>query len=89
MTFPKIPAPRCYRVMSERHSECTSKLTELDWSNWWTDGHKSGVLYLHVPRLKDKTVHRVWCRHSDKPRLQWKSGELHWLVDRPLPRGAP
>ena len=76
--------PRRLRINSDRNSECGSEsLNRLDWSYWWTD-ELGGVRYIHVARCDwrdDPTFHRVFCRISDKPRLEMKDGVLYWLVD--------
>ena len=71
--------PRRLKVNSRRNSECSAPLASLDWSQWFTDGRVSG-LYLHV-HGPDDTIHRVYCRHSETPRLSFQDGELWWLVD--------
>lgn len=37
--------------------------------------------YLHVV-ADDKTVHRVFCKHADNPRLGFRNGKLYWLIDK-------
>lgn len=68
---------------SRRNSVCGSAAIEsLDWSEWWTDSWDGrGVGYLKVPRHSDGTVHRVYCRHSDTPRIAMRDDVLYWLVD--------
>lgn len=78
------PSPRCLKVNSPRNSECGVPLSYLDWSDWYTGTGLSGTLMiLHVRQIyQDNTaIHRVYCRHADKPRLKMKNGELYWLVD--------
>jgi hypothetical protein len=73
-----------HRVTSPRNSVVGTggvTLADLDWSQWWTDGIR-GHLYLHVPHLDGDTIHRVYCRRTDTPRLQMRGGELYWLVDK-------
>jgi hypothetical protein len=70
-----------HKVNSRRNSECAVELRILDWTRWFTDG-TDGRLYLHVYHYRDEGIMRVWCRHSEKPRLAMHRGELHWLIDR-------
>lgn len=74
----------CYRrrVADRRNSMCgSSALHRLDFSRWFTDG-PDGRLYLHVAG-PDDTWHRVWCRHTNSPRLKMDDGVLYWLIDLP------
>ncbi len=68
-------------VASKRNSICGIPLDELDWRSWWTDT-SGGGFYLHVRHVLEDTVHRVYCRASDKPRLEMKDGKLFWLIDQ-------
>lgn len=71
------------RVNDPAHSSCGSaSLAQLDFSNWWTDV-SFGKHYLHVQHRSQDTVHRVYCRHEEQPRLKMVGGELHWLVEKP------
>ena len=80
-TAPKrLPGPRRYPVANRRHSVSTATLDRLDWTRWFTDG-TGGRLYLHVWTKDGETCHRVFCRHSDTPRLSCDGGMLRWLVD--------
>lgn len=74
------PSPRRYVVDDRRNSVSAAPLSRLDWMNWFTDGTSSG-LYLHVWSKDGETCHRVFCRHSDTPRLSCEGGSLYWLVD--------
>ena len=74
------PGPRRYVVDDRRNSVSAAPLSRLDWMNWFTDGTSSG-LYLHVWSKDGETCHRVFCRHSDTPRLSCEGGSLYWLVD--------
>lgn len=77
-------------IASPRNSACGSaRLADLDWAHWWTDT-SGGALYLHVRRLhpaldgtdpRDATWHRVYCRHTARPRLSVHAGRLFWLID--------
>jgi hypothetical protein len=70
-------------VFSPRNSRCHSaKIKDLDWSKgWWTDD-SFGMHYLHVPHKDGETIHRVYCRGCDQPRLQVENGKLYWLISR-------
>lgn len=74
------PGPRRYVVDDHRNSVSAVPLGRLDWTRWFTDGTSRG-LYLHVWSKDGETCHRVFCRHSDTPRLSCESGLLRWLVD--------
>ena len=66
-------------VASERNSSCGSaRLADLDWSTWWTDA-SFGQHYLHVQHKDGETVHRVYCRRCECPRLEMRRGKLMWL----------
>lgn len=75
-----LPGPRRYVVASKRNSACTAQLDRLDWGHWFTD-NTGGGLYLHVWTKDGQTCHRVFCRHSNAPRLKFEGGALIWLVD--------
>jgi len=79
-------SPRWLPVASARHSRCGSaRLTELDWSRWWTDGDGPRTLHLHVAG-PDGSWHRVYCAHYRRPRrLAAVRGELYWILDRERP----
>ena len=82
--FPKrLFGPRRYLVADRRNSVSAAPLDSLDWNRWFTDGTSRG-LYLHVWSKDGETIHRVFCRHSDTPRLRFDGGTLRWLVDKPL-----
>jgi len=71
------------RINHPRNSKCSSaKLSDLDWSNWWTDDSNDHH-YLHVVRACDDTVHRVWCKHHPKPRIKSLNGTIYWLYTKP------
>lgn len=73
-------------VRSPRNSKCTTaKLTDLDFSEWWTDDSIPGCVYLHVPRRSDDTVHRVRCKHGKRVRLMMRKGVLCWLWEKKTP----
>ncbi|MCB2071210.1 MAG: hypothetical protein KDF67_17125 [Ottowia sp.] len=76
----RLPGPLRLQVNNRRHSSCAMPLGWLDWSRWFTDG-AGGQLYLHVYG-PDGAIVRVYCRRSDKPRLEFMDGQLWWLVDR-------
>lgn len=81
----------CRAVFSARNSECPSaRIEDLDSGRgWWTDD-SMGVHYLHVWHKDGETVHRVYCRAYDNPRLKMDRGKLMWLFprdDRALPPG--
>lgn len=74
---------RLLRVSSRRNSTCGSApLYMLDWARWFTDGGPDS-LYLHVHHYRDDSIHRVFCRHNDHPRLAMRDGALYWLIDGP------
>ena len=68
------------RVDSPRNSTSTARLADLDWDNWWTDT-TGGAHYLHVAHKDGETIHRVFCRKADRPRLRLIDGTLYWLID--------
>jgi hypothetical protein len=72
------------RVASPRNSRCGARLSDLDWSRWWTDA-LPGLNYLKVAHGDGETVHRVFCRRAETPRLAMEAGELYWLIDPPRP----
>jgi len=79
MTRPKQVSWR--RINSPRNSDCGSaRLSELDWSNWWTDT-SAGDHYLHVAHRQNQTFHRVYCRANERPRIGQRDGVLYWLID--------
>lgn len=81
-----IPGPRKLKVLSARNTDCGVPLTSLDWSEWWIDcGFSGQILYLKVPKRDDDSVQRVYCRHSDHPRILMQDGVLYWLVDTQRP----
>lgn len=67
-------------VSSPRNSKCgTAKFKDLDWNKgWWTDD-SFGMHYLHVHHKDGETIHRVYCRSAERPRLQVTNGKLYWL----------
>lgn len=67
---------RC--VASPRNSVSSARLSDLDLSTWWTDT-SCGQHYLHVQHKDGETVHRVFCRGCDCPRLEMQRGKLMWL----------
>jgi hypothetical protein len=80
----KKAGSRHLKVSSPRNSSCSSRLSCLDWSDWFTDD-SFGAHYLHVRRPDNDTYQTVRCRHARRPRLEMRGGELHWLVDPPKP----
>jgi len=69
-------------VNNRRNSECAMKLDQLDWSRWFTDhsfGMAYGMVYLHVSG-PDESWQRVYCRHTDQPRLKFEHGQLYWII---------
>ena len=69
-------------VNSRRNSMAFYPLAWLDWSRWFTDwGFNGEMHYLHVHSARDESIHRVYCRHADRPRLSFEGGRLYWLVD--------
>jgi hypothetical protein len=70
------------KVNSTSNSICRSaKLSDLDWSNWWTDELKGWTTHLHVMDQDGESIHRV--RHTCRSyiRLGMRNGELCWLED--------
>ena len=77
--------PSRRKVKDRRNSESDVPLSQLNWMQWWIDRGFSGqVLYLKVPHADPTlgSVHRVYCKWSDTPRLEMKDGELYWLIDK-------
>jgi hypothetical protein len=72
--------PTACRVDSPRNSVCnSSRLSELDWQRgWWTDD-SFGMHYLHVYHKDGETIHRVYCKHCQQPRIEQRQGKLYWL----------
>ncbi len=71
-------------VDNPRYSECGSaKLSDLDWSHWWTDT-SFGAHYLHVAHKDGETSHRVYARGHVGPRLEMLNGKLMWLYNDKL-----
>jgi len=74
--------PRLVRrsVFSEKNSACPSaRIKDLNPERgWWTDDSMDS-LYLHVWHKDGETVHRVYCRKSEKPRLIMNRGRLMWI----------
>ena len=66
------------KVFCGRNSTCAVPFRVLDTLNWWTD-NSCGQHYIHCVARGDGTVHRVFCRGCDNPRLEMKNGELYWL----------
>lgn len=88
---PKPTRIRRLRVYSSRNSACGSaRLADLDWSEWWTGTGFSGQMFvLHVRhKVMRDTSHRVYCRHTDTPRLACRDGALYWLVSEPTKESA-
>jgi hypothetical protein len=77
-----ISGPVWRKVNSPRNSSCGVDLDKLDWSNWWTDS-LHGVHYLKVKEPRWGTVQRVYCKHSNAPRVGVRNGTLCWLIDIP------
>jgi hypothetical protein len=76
----KPSAPQKKLVSSPRNSKCSSaRLKDLDWQRgWWTDD-SFGMHYIHVHHKDGETIHRVYCKSSDRPRIQMDKGRLYWL----------
>ena len=78
---------RWLKVRSKRNSYCSMGLKTMEWDNWWVDGLSAGrtaSLYLHMRRVDEgeETWWRVYCKHTDKPRLGMRKGQLYWLIDK-------
>jgi hypothetical protein len=71
------------KVNSNRNSSCGSvKLSDLDWTNWFTDTSFE-THYLHVTHKDGYAIggiHRVHCKLAENPRLAMQNGELYWLI---------
>ena len=66
-------------VANPRYSVCDSaRLSDLDWSNWWTDTSFGGH-YLHVVHKDGATAHRVYARGCKTPRIEMNNGNLMWI----------
>ena len=76
----KFSPPKKMLVSSSKNSRCsTAKFKDLDWDRgWWTDD-SFGMHYIHVHHKDGETIHRVYCRFNDRPRLQVTNGKLYWL----------
>lgn len=83
-----MKGPRRLLVANARNSESSAPIKDLDFGRWFTDGRSSG-LYLHVHHKYDDSIHRVYCKASDAPRLQFEAGELYWLVDAKVQSVTP
>lgn len=72
--------PLAVLITSPRNSRCnTAKLSQLDWQRgWWTDD-SFGMHYLHVYHKDGETIHRVYCKHCEQPRIEQRRGKLYWL----------
>jgi hypothetical protein len=68
-------------ISSNRNSRSGSinDIRQLNFKAFWAD-HSFGHFYIHVPHKSDGTVHRVWCKISDQPRIGFKNGKHYWLV---------
>jgi hypothetical protein len=75
-----LKKPMSLLVANPKNSQCNSaKLKDLDWDRgWWTDD-SFGMHYLHVYHKDGETIHRVYCRHCQQPRIEHKRGKLYWL----------
>lgn len=76
--------PKLRKVNSTRNSQCCSaRLSDLDFSNWYSDNGHIHALHSADGGWMEGTRHRVYCRASDSPRLAVVDGELYWLIDEP------
>jgi hypothetical protein len=75
-----LKKPLALPVDSSKNSVCNSaKLKDLDWQRgWWTDD-SFGMHYLHVYHKDGETIHRVYCKHCQQPRIENRNGKLYWL----------
>lgn len=86
----KPKGPTWLKINSQRNSDSSVRLCDLDWSNWWTDGgFIDDEIYLHVQHKHyatkghdwEGTVHRVYCLAAKgKCRIGMRNGELYWLI---------
>ncbi len=71
-----------HAIRNPTNSRCDSaELVSLDFEEWWTD-NSFGQTYLHVSRRIDDTYHRVYCKHSNNPRVGMSGGMPFWHVDK-------
>lgn len=80
----KLKGPRQRAVANPRNSTCSARISDLDFSWWFTDGSFESF-YLHVRHKDGETIHRVRCRASQTPRLALYDGVLYWLIDHAEP----
>jgi len=75
-----VSPPQKKLVANAKNSRCSSaRLKDLDWDRgWWTDD-SFGMHYLHVHHKDGETIHRVYCLHSERPRIEMIKGKLYWL----------
>lgn len=73
---------RWLATSSRRNSDCAKNLKTLDWDNWWLDTSHQ-YCHLHVRSEDDggDTWWRVYCKHTDNPRVGVRDGVLYWLID--------
>ncbi len=89
----KLGAPLRRPVNDPRYSDCSGRLEDLDWGNWWTDAFETNAWrYIHVASAVDDSVQRVRpkLRKGQRARIAFRDGVLYWLIDRdrPLPAFA-
>lgn len=78
-----IKKPSALVIASPRNSRCsTAKFEDLDWDKgWWTDD-SFGMHYIHVHHKDGETIHRVYCKHCQQPRIQVLKGKPYWLFSK-------
>lgn len=75
-----LKKPSALTINNSKNSVCNSaKLKDLDWDRgWWTDD-SFGMHYLHVHHKDGETIHRVYCKGCQQPRIEQRKGKLYWL----------
>ena len=81
INFHTVPKTKVLLASSRSNSIChSSKLSDLDWQRgWWTDD-SFGMHYLHVYHKDGETIHRVYCKKCDQPRIQVLNQKVYWLI---------
>jgi hypothetical protein len=80
------------KIKNPRYSRCsTAKLKDLDWEKGWWSDDSFEKHYIHVHHKDGETIHRVFCKEVEKPRIGMDNGEPIWLftlgmnIDNPQP----
>lgn len=65
-----------YAILQKKNSEFQGvDIKTLSPIDWFMDSHT-----ISFQSIKDGTWHRVFCKHSDDPRISSFDGVLYWLV---------